>query len=333
MELDIRTYILLGGGLLIGLVLLHGFWMARRGRPSLPVLEGAGGPDQGAEQMPLDVDSALLPEAARLPEGTGSDVPMQRVAPTPGHAEVPADPALASSAALVRRQRELEELPEQAVAEKPVRRGRRVEIAGKRTEPTVPRTARRLQARAAPTYRNGGAAHAPVPEPSAGEASFDEARHSDATVDVDAEDAASESSGLVDEVLMLWVVAKPECVLPGAVLLQRFSEAGLEYDGQVFHKVDADGREQFTVANGVEPGTFDLSDVEAFATRGVVFLLRLSSARDGAEAFDAMLETAQALAADADAELKDEQRSDVSRQTVMHYRQRVDDFKRKSMRR
>lgn len=329
MELDIRTYILLGGGLLIGLVLLHGFWMARRGRRPLPVFEGAGGTDQGAEQMPLDVDSALLPQVAPMPEDA-SEAPMQRVAPTLGHAEVPADPALASSAALARRHAEREELPEDVFAAEPARRGRRVEIAGKRTEPTVPRTARRLQAQAAPSYRNGGAARVPIGEASASDASFDDgAPHPD----VEAADASSEASGPVDDVLVLWVVAKPDCVLPGAVLLQRFSEAGLEYDGQVFHKVDAEGGELFTVANGVEPGTFDLSDVESFATRGVVFLLRLSSARDGAGAFDAMLETAQALAADADAELKDEQRSDVSRQTIMHYRQRIADFKRKSMRR
>lgn len=330
MELDIRTYILLGGGLLIGLVLLHGFWMARRGRRPLPVLEGAGGTDQGAEQMPLDVDSALLPQPAPMPENA-NDAPMQRAFPPLDHAEVPADPALASSAELARRHAEREELPEDVFAE-PARRGRRVEIAGKRTEPTVPRTAR--QARAVPSYRNGDAVRAPLGAPSASAASFDDGvPHSDAGIDVEAGDAPSDASGPVDDVLVLWVVAKPDCLLPGTVLLQRFAEAGLEYDGQVFHKVDAEGGELFTVANGVEPGTFDLSDVETFATRGVVFLLRLSSAQDGAGAFDAMLDTAQALAADADAELKDEQRSDVSRQTVMHYRQRIADFKRKSMRR
>lgn len=322
MELDIRTYILLGGGFLIGLVLLHGFWTAWRGRRPLPVLEGGGGAEQGAEQMPLDVDAALLPEAA-------SDAPMQRVAPTVGDAEVPADPALAPGAALARRQAEREETPETAFADEPRRRGRRIEIAGKRTEPTVPRTARGIRSPAAAPYRNGGAG-APEPESAAGQTSFDDdVHHGDATVG-QAEDTAG-SGAPADEVLVLWVIAKPDCVLPGPTLLQTFSEAGLEYDGQVFHKV-ADGRELFTVANGVEPGTFDLSAVEAFATRGVVFLLRLS-AEDGAEAFDAMLEAAQALAADADAELKDEQRSDVSRQTVMHYRQRVADFKRKSMRR
>ena len=323
MELDIRTYILLGGGLLIGVVLLHGFWTAWRGRRPLPVLDGGGGAQQGAEQMPLDVDAALLPEAA------ASDAPMQRVTPTLGQAEVPADPALASGEALARRQAEREETRERPLADETARRGRRIEIAGKRTEPTVPRTARGIRSPAAAPYRNGGAG-APEHESAADEASFDDdARHGDATV-ARAEDLA-QSGAPVDEVLVLWVIAKPDCVLPGPTLLQTFSEAGLEYDGQVFHKV-ADGRELFTVANGVEPGTFDLSAVEAFATRGVVFLLRLS-AEDGAEAFDAMLEAAQALAADADAELKDEQRSDVSRQTVMHYRQRVADFKRKSMRR
>lgn len=310
MELDIRTYILLGGGLLIGLVLLHGFWIAKRARRPLPALQGTGRAGQGSEQMPLDVDSALLPEGDEA-----SQAPMQRMEPTLRGGE--------QGTFRGAQREERRESAADAPADQSRPRGRRIEIAGKRTEPTVPRTAR-LRPRAASSHQRGLAAPAgecglPASEPS---------RHDDALYEDDVAD-----DGPADEVLVLWVVAKSGAVLSGTALVKAFSEAGLEYDGQVFQKIGATGREMFAVANGVEPGTFDLSDVETFATRGVVFLLRLAVAEDGAEAFDAMLEAAQTLAADAEAELKDEQRSDVSGQTVMHYRQRIADFKRKSMRR
>lgn len=301
MDFDTKTYILLGGCLLIGLVLLHGFWLAWRTRRPVPILDGGQG-----QQLPLEVEAALLGD----PDNGSA---MQRAEPA---AEVPEDPTQPARAALARRQ----QLVNGGRADAPPRRGRRIEIAGKRTEPTVPRTSRRFTARSAAPARV-----APVAAPPRSMAEEAPALENGNGTD-DAPEAAP-----ADEVLVLWVVAKPEATLGGATLLQTFAAAGLEYDGQVFRGASADGG-RFTVANGVEPGTFDLSDIEAFAARSVVFLLRLSAAGDPAAAFDAMLETAQALAADADAELKDEQRSDVSGQTIVYYRQRIDDFKHKSMR-
>lgn len=294
MDFDTKTYILLGGCLLIGLVLLHGFWLAWRRRP-VTVLEGG----HGGQQMPLDMEAALLGE-------NDGGAAMQRVEP------VPDDPTQPVRAALARRQ----QIAEGNGAEARARRGRRIEIAGKRTEPTVPRTARRFAARpaAAPV---AATEHSVPDEPP--------------PLENGAEAEAVEGEVPADEILVLWVVARPGATLAGATMLQTFATAGLEYDGQVFRGASTDGG-RFTVANGVEPGTFDLSDVEAFDTRGVVFLLRLSADGDPAAIFDAMLQTAQALAADCDAELKDEQRSDVSGQTVVYYRQRIDDFKHMSMR-
>ena len=288
---------------LIGLVLLHGFWLAWRTRRPVPILDSG----QGGQQLPLEVEAALLGDP------DNGSAAMQRAEPA---AEVPEDPTQPARAALARRR----QLVNGDRTDAPPRRGRRIEIAGKRTEPTVPRTSRRFTARSAAPARV-----APVAAPPRSMAEEAPALENGNGAD-DAPEAAP-----ADEVLVLWVVAKPEATLGGATLLQTFAAAGLEYDGQVFRGASADdGR--FTVANGVEPGTFDLSDIEAFATRSVVFLLRLSATGDPAAAFDAMLETAQALAADADAELKDEQRSDVSGQTIVYYRQRIDDFKHKSMR-
>ena len=320
MEFDTKTYILLGGSLLIGLVLLHGFYLAWRNRRQTPALSVAGA-DQAIEQMPLDMDAALLPEDA-----AAQAAPMQRTEPTvgadaPAHVDVPEDPTLPARAALAKRLQQAN-----GGLETKRRKGRRIEIPGKRTEPSVPRSSRR---------RGGVDASAEDTEPTNGEATngeFEDAELASAANGVESEDAAeSPEDNAVDELLLLWVVAKPNAELTAPGLLETFTEADLQYDGQVFRRADDEGV-YFTVANGVEPGTFDLSDVDAFATPGVAFLLRLSTAPDPATAFDAMLQTAQALAANLDAELKDEERSDVSGQTIVYYRQRIHDFTHRAMR-
>lgn len=320
MEFDTKTYILLGGSLLIGLVLLHGFYLAWRNRRQTPALSVAGGADQAAEQMPLDMDAALLPEDA-----AAQAAPMQRTEPTVGadapvHVDVPEDPTLPARAALARRLQQTN-----GGLETKRRKGRRIEIAGKRTEPSVPRSSRR---------RGDVDASAEDTEPANAEANgeFEDAELAPAANGAEPEDAAeSPEDNAADELLLLWVVAKPNAALTAPGLLETFTEADLQYDGQVFRRADDEGV-YFTVANGVEPGTFDLSDVDAFATPGVAFLLRLSTAPDPAAAFDAMLQTAQALAANLDAELKDEERSDVSGQTIVYYRQRIHDFTHRAMR-
>lgn len=183
-----------------------------------------------------------------------------------------------------------------------MRQGRRIPIPGRRTEPTVPRNVR--------TFANGVDAHATVPlaEPPA----------------VDEE---------VADIVVIWILAKDGAVFDGQSLLQAFMASDLKYVGNVFRKLDPNTRKtMFTVANGVEPGTFDLSDMESLATPRVVFLLRLAGMSDPRAAFEELLEVAQEVAVSVGGELKDERKNDLSGQTIEHYRQRIRDFKRVNMR-
>jgi len=52
----------------------------------------------------------------------------------------------------------------------------------------------------------------------------------------------------------------------------------------------------FSVANMVEPGHFDLHDLDSFSTPGLALILRLPGSLDGAVAFELFLNTAQRLA-------------------------------------
>ncbi len=180
-------------------------------------------------------------------------------------------------------------------------RGRRVIIPGKRTEPTVPRHDHLFKVRKAP------------------------AEESDRTLQTPA--------GL-DQVVVIWVVAKAEERFGGNDLVKALADNGLKYGNDaLFRKFDVDsGEELFSVVNGLEPGTFDLSDLEALSTPRVVMLLSLATTTSGPTAFSAMLDAAQDIAISLGGELKDENMGSMTAQTIEHCRQRISDFKRKSLR-
>jgi cell division protein ZipA len=111
--------------------------------------------------------------------------------------------------------------------------------------------------------------------------------------------------------------------------------AGLVYgEMNIFHRFEDVlklGKNQFSMANMMEPGTFDLETMDQLHTPGVVFFLGLPTAQDSMQAFDFMLETAQCLASNLGGEVLDEQRSVMRPQTIEHCRQQIRDFERRSM--
>ena len=286
--MDIEDYILLGGGLLIGLVALHGLWMAWR-RVRAPQAAEAGLAEHQTD-LPFEPDLPLVPEVDRVAAGPLAEI--RRVEPAIGGDEwydpEPDDDGYVEGAYA----------EDDASVATPPKRGRKVIIPGKRTEPTVPRTSRQFDA-----------------------------------VQAQRAEAASKSSNGLDDVVVIWVVAKPGASLDGHGLLEALTANQLQYAGDVFRKLDPNtGAERYQVVNGIEPGTFDLSDLDALSTPRIVMLLRFSPHNDPADAFDDMLEVAQDVATTLDAELKDEQMSDMSAQTVEHCRQRTLEYKRTSMR-
>jgi len=108
---------------------------------------------------------------------------------------------------------------------------------------------------------------------------------------------------------------------------------GLKYgDMNIFHRIDQQNKSKlFSVANALEPGTFDLSDLEAVQSSGVTFFMQLPAPNDASIIFDLMLNTARNLVLELGGSLKDEQLSVLTGQTVEHMRQRIADFSRRRM--
>jgi cell division protein ZipA len=142
--------------------------------------------------------------------------------------------------------------------------------------------------------------------------------------------------GEVSEVLVLNVTAKKGRLIMGERLLSLMQGLELEYgERKIFSKRtdDAEGSPiLFNVANMLQPGTFDLNNMENFATVGVTLFLALPSPISNFEAFEEMLQTAQDLVRSIDGELRDDQRNMMTGQTIEHYRQRVRDFELRRLR-
>ncbi|MGB1457059.1 cell division protein ZipA [Spongiibacter marinus] len=137
------------------------------------------------------------------------------------------------------------------------------------------------------------------------------------------------------ELIVLNVVADEGKPYAGADLLQVLLACDLRYGRMnIFHrfeKADGSGAEQFSVANLVEPGNFDLDAIDGFSTPGVVFFMNMPGPEDSMQAFDAMLETARCLVKNLGGELRDQTHSVATKQTLEHYRQIIRDFERRQL--
>ncbi len=143
-----------------------------------------------------------------------------------------------------------------------------------------------------------------------------------------------EDNSVEDDVLIITVTAK-EAPFGGSALFRLVEACGMDFGAMsLFHRYEdgpAEGALQFSMANAIKPGTFDLQQAEAFSTPAVTFFLNLAEPRERMVAFDCMLATAQCLADHLGGELKDEHRSSLRSQTIEHYRQRLRDYERRRL--
>ena len=145
---------------------------------------------------------------------------------------------------------------------------------------------------------------------------------------------ARETLAGADEVIVISVLARNEEGFSGTALLNLMLACGLRYSEMGiflrYETEDAESELQFAMVDVVKPGTFDLEAMDDFSTPGVTFLMPLPGAQDSAAAFEAMVETAMVLVRNLGGELKDENRSVMTAQTVEFARQRVQEFERRN---
>ena len=132
------------------------------------------------------------------------------------------------------------------------------------------------------------------------------------------------------EVIVINVMAREGGAFDGNDLLQVLVTAGLRFgEMNIFHhrlNNKNKGPLIFSVANILNPGTFDLNKMEEFSTIGISLFLALPAQINNLQAFEQMLAVAQQVRGALDGELKDDQRNVMTAQTIEHYRQRIRDF-------
>jgi cell division protein ZipA len=137
------------------------------------------------------------------------------------------------------------------------------------------------------------------------------------------------------EVFMLNVVARNRDGFRGEDILHILLACDLRFgDMNYFHRHEFEagrGAIQFSVANMMQPGVFDIDNMADFNTPGLVFFLTLPGPEDMMKAFDYMLETAQAVARNLEGDVLDESRSVLTKQTLEHTRQRIRDLERRML--
>lgn len=136
-------------------------------------------------------------------------------------------------------------------------------------------------------------------------------------------------------VIIINVVAKGGQIFDDEKLLSSIVSLGMRFgDMSIFHRYANDngtGSILFSMANGVEPGVFRIDDTSKISTPVVSFFMRLPGSSEQLKSFTEMLEVARMLALDLGGELKDEEFSVMTQQTIEHYRQRIMDFERKQL--
>lgn len=130
-------------------------------------------------------------------------------------------------------------------------------------------------------------------------------------------------------VMVLNVMARSGEYFNGADVLAALKASGLQHgEMMIFHYYSGagDDRPVFSLANTVEPGTFDLNTIEHLQTPGLSLFMQLPGPMDSREAFELMLKTGRSLAEQLGGDLCDERRNVLTLQTIGHLKEQIESF-------
>lgn len=141
--------------------------------------------------------------------------------------------------------------------------------------------------------------------------------------------ASTEKTGdaAQQDVLVMHLMASKGERIQGQVLLDAVLACGFLFGGNKFFdrhiNDDGTGEVLFSLANLLNPGTFDLKTMAEMETPGVTLFMVLDQLTDPVSAFDTMVEAVNKLVAELHLNVMDESRSSMTKQTIDHYRQRA----------
>jgi len=163
----------------------------------------------------------------------------------------------------------------------------------------------------------------------------DEANNLDDPLDDNPPEPKKKPARKSEMIIVLYVIAQRETGFAGAAVLTALEDLGLKHgDMKIFHhygigelKVE---QPVFSLANMVEPGTFNPQQMPNLTTPGIVLFMRLPGPFGGRVAFELMLNNAQKIAEWLDGSVKDERHVPLTPQTINRLRERIANFEQRS---
>ena len=124
-----------------------------------------------------------------------------------------------------------------------------------------------------------------------------------------------------DRIIAVHVLAREGAVFTGPDILSSLMHLGMQYgDMNIFHCIGSNHKSIFSLVNAMEPGIFDLSDMDNMTTPALLLMMALPNPSPALEAYDGMLEAARSLAASLDGRLCDDRRSVLTKQAIEEIR-------------
>ncbi len=137
------------------------------------------------------------------------------------------------------------------------------------------------------------------------------------------------------EVIVINVFSRDPQGFDGNLLLQQLLANGLKFgEMSIFHRhkeFNGHGKVQFSIANGVEPGNFDLDNLADLRTPLITMFMGMPGPAEPLKAFEMMAAAAYNISTELGGNLKDESHSAMTQQTLEHCKQRIMDFERRQL--
>ncbi|MFK7856032.1 MAG: cell division protein ZipA [Granulosicoccus sp.] len=140
------------------------------------------------------------------------------------------------------------------------------------------------------------------------------------------DDAKEADPAFASKIITLHVVAQPNTVIAGDQLLDVFERRGYHFgDMNIFHSMH-NGTTVFSIAKMVEPGYFDVNDMQSFETPGITLFLQLPGPVPADVSFEVLISEAFEMANELGATVLDGDRSTLSKQTLQHMREGIYEY-------